>query len=297
MLQMNISSNETLESLVTWESPLKPVVFIIPCLMLYLAIWIGVLINKYLFTLEPVHLVSINCLCDYVITIFMDLVIRILEYLEHQDTLCSVAYFLENWSKVMIFQSFSLMELDRFLALFWNMLYYERVTSERTMIFIIIMKCSTLILLIIDALASDVTFCSLHVCPFNEVGFHAIVTSQTVYILTTAAVCIYVFEKARKHQNLVVPVFIVGQQQHEVESPQSNIAKLTKIGLKVNILSLIQLVPEFPRVIVTIFLHVHNYPCDDSMIVVKFLHVTSLISTITVPILIAKKLYHYTFET
>ena len=90
----------------------------------------------------------------------------------------------------------------------------------------------------------------------------------------------------------MAPVFVVGQNENQVqvETPQSNIAKLTKIGLKVNILSLIQLVPECPRLVATIFFYASDSHDD---VIVKILHVLTLISLILAPLLINRRLNHY----
>ena len=299
---MNFSvnlNNET--SKVSGESERKPAIFFTALLVVYLSSSVGKLIKKYLFHLEPVHLISINCLCDYLITVIMELLIRLVEYFGFFGSFCSVMYFLENLSNVIIFQSFCLMELDRFLALYWNLLYYERVTNQRTFNFILMVKFNSLLVFSAYFWFTDLFHCYVP-CYFVEIkSFYPIVISQSLYITSTIAVCIYVFNMARKHQNDVVPVFIVGQNQNEpeVETPQSNIAKLTKIGLKVNILSLIQLIPECPRVIVSVFFYVHNYSCDDDSddnILVYVLHVLSLISAILVPILINRKLNHYSLN-
>ena len=297
---MNLSvnlNNET--SQVSGESERKPAIFLTTLLVVYLSSSVGKLIQKYYFNLEPVHLISINCLCDYLITVIMELLIRVVEYFGFFGSFCSVMYFLENLSNVIIFQSFCLMELDRFLALYWNLLYYERVTNQRAFNFIIMVKLGTFFMFWIYFWTYDLFFCSFPVCSFVEMrSFYPIVISQTFYIVITISVCVYVFEISRKHQNAVVPIFIVGQNQNqpEVESPQSNIAKLAKIGVKVNIISLIQLVPECPRVLASVFFHFHNYSCDDDTAdnnAIKIVLLGSFISTMLVPILIYKKLDHY----
>ena len=192
----------------------------------------------------------------------------------------------------MIFQGFSLMELDRFLALYWNMLYYERVTNQRTFNFILMVKFVTMSMFFMYFWASDM-FYSHFPCQFIiSQSFIPVIISQTFYIASTIFVCIYVFKIARKQENAVAPVFVIGQDQNQaqVETPQSNIAKLTKIGLKVNILSLIQLVPECPRLLALIAFYASDSHDD---VIVKILHVLTLISLILAPILINRRLNHY----
>ena len=302
-MKYNHSDNASMTAPDLTENGDRPVffMFIIPFLIVYLSIWIGKLVWKYFFNSEPVHIVSINCLIDYLLTDLMVFLIRINNYFDVDGFFCAVVEFLSDWSKVVTYQGFSLMELDRFLALYWNLLYYERVTNQRTFNFILMVKFSSLLVFSAYFWFTDLFHCHVP-CYFVEIkSFYPIVISQSLYIASTIVVCIYVFNMARKHQNDVVPVFIVGQNQNEpeVETPQSNIAKLTKIGLKVNILSLIQLIPECPRVIVSVFFYVHNYSCDDDSddnILVYVLHVLSLISAILVPILINRKLNHYSLN-
>ena len=90
----------------------------------------------------------------------------------------------------------------------------------------------------------------------------------------------------------MAPVFVIGQDQNQAqaETPQSNIAKLTKIGFKVNIPSLIQLGPECSRLLAGIFFYASDSYND---IIVKLIHFLTLISVILVPILINRKLNHY----
>ena len=96
----------------------KPILFlfIIPFFVIYFSAWIGKLLYKYFFNLEPVHLVSINCVCDYLFTNLMAFLIQINYYMGIQGYYCPLVEFISGWSSVMIFQGFSLMELDRFLA-------------------------------------------------------------------------------------------------------------------------------------------------------------------------------------
>ena len=153
-------------------------------------------------------------------------------------------------------------------------------------------KFVTMLLFFMYFWASDL-FYSHFPCQFIiSENFIPVIISQTFYIASTIFVCIYVFNIARKQENAVAPVFVIGQDQNQagVETPQSSIAKLTKIGLKVNILSLIQLVPECPRLLALIAFYASD---SHNGVIVKILHVLTLISLILVPILINRRLNHY----
>ena len=266
-------------------------------LILYYSVWIVKLIIKYRYKLEPLHLVSLNCLANNLFGFSVGFLVRLNEHLGYTGKFCSVAHFFHNWSKVTISQSFCLMEIERFLALHWNLLYADRVTNQRTCILIGLVKIISLGLFFTDAWDSELYLgCDYSKCHQIEIeSFFMVVTSYTVYFFTTVSVCVYVFLVAKNAQNEVVPIFYVGQEQNEIVTPQSHLAKLAKIGLKVNFLSLIQLIPEFIVNSASVIFEINDFSCLDYQVftVAQLLLIVKFLSCIIVPILLTKKIKHY----
>ena len=120
--------------------------------LLYFAI-IWYLYNKYKDRMEPVHILEINKLVDQVNTmVFLALLHLLGGKLGEESWLCkmiNIFLFASIWS---YYLGFLLTQVDRFLALYWNISYKERVTNNKALVLVTITKIISIILAMIAML-------------------------------------------------------------------------------------------------------------------------------------------------
>ena len=278
-----------------------------PILIVYLSAWIGNFINKFWGKFHPVHIFSTNILFDYLLVMIINLLTHSGEiFFGKNDSFCFWFDFLFNWAKFSLNVGLWCPEINRFLALFWNLEYEERMTVRRAWFIIATIKTITFFLHLLYTWIFGLFFqCQSSRCPHLETKyFYPIVTSLIFSFTITFCVSLYVFNVARKQQNAVAPTNMLNQQQNQQNQQQnqqqttgtlSTIAKLSKIGVKVNIISICQSLTSIPVLCFLIILRFSNLSCDndDVLFVVQIVLVSSLVSFILVPIFINRKLKLY----
>ena len=270
-------------------------VFVHSFLIGYFIIWLIKLIYKYSGKLEPLHIFLINCLVDYILAMLVNIAIHVEKRFFNNIYSCAALDFLRFVSNISILLSFIAPEVNRFLALYWNLHYNERVNNTRAFIAVCLMKISAFILqLIISSLDGSLLECPSVPYPFLRLkDSYLLLIFRLTFILVTISTSFYVFHVARKLQNTVIPINLDPQNSEEPETLESYLVKMTKIGVKVNLLSLSQMTAIIPNLIgQIILLSVSSY--SQSLInSMKLLLVINGIWILFIPILIAKKLRHY----
>ena len=284
--------NET--SCYTQESLIKGVADVF--LVGYFSVWMIKLSYDYYGQMEPIHIFLLNSLNDYLITILINFLIEFDGLFINNDYSCAILNFLTSWANLTLLIDFSAAEINRFLALYWNLLFNERVNNRRASYVVAIIKIFTFLI----PLTSSVFYGSLLYCPDTQITWlrlrdsYILLLFRVVYILVTILISLYVLQVARKHQNVVVPINLDPQDnQGYQETPESNLLKLTKIGLKINLLSLVQMACTIPSLVTQILL-LSSSECNQMVTVtIKILMLMNGIYILSVPILVSKKLKHF----
>ena len=147
--------------------------------------------------------------------------------------------FLSEWSTVSLLLGFCAPEVNRFLALYWNLEYNERVKNGKAVYSIVCIKMFALATNLLDGIVTG----SMLECPSVPYEFqrlrssHPILMCRVVYIMVTISIATYVFQVAKKVENTGFSInsnpqgCIHGQEQQD--TAESNLLRLAKIGLKV----------------------------------------------------------------
>ena len=138
---------------------MKKVFFIVdPILNLLHFSMLAHLLKKYKYKLEPVHIFEINTLVDKCL-LLLNLGLR--HFFGHQlgykSLFCKISTVITFASRLSFYLDICWTQIDRFLALYLNIEYKERVTNNKALVTIIITKVLNLILALI-ALIMDPTW-------------------------------------------------------------------------------------------------------------------------------------------
>ena len=108
---------------------------------------LGHLYKKYKYKLEPVHILELNTLLDECLMIFILALRHFLGgQLGHESWFCKISNIITLATRLSFYLDICWTQIDRFLALYWNIEYKERVTNNKTMVIIIITKLINFIL-------------------------------------------------------------------------------------------------------------------------------------------------------
>lgn len=265
-------------------------------LIAYFLSWLVALIYKYYDKLEPIHIFLLNCLVDYTIAMLVNIGIHVENKFINNIYSCAVMDFLRFWANISILLGFCAPEINRFLALYWNLLYNERVNNTRAIVVVVLTKFSAFCLQLISSLFEE----SFLECPNVPYPFlrlkdsYLLLFVRLTYILVTVSTSAYVFHVAKKVKNSVIPINLNPQETEEPqETLDSYLVKMTKIGVKVNILSLSMMAGSIPNLIGQIVLLGVSTYSHSLIVAMQLLLVISGIVILCVPILISQKLRHF----
>ena len=109
---------------------------------------LGHLYKKYKYKLEPVHILELNTLLDECLMIF---ILALRHFLggqlgQQESWFCKISNIITFATRLSFYLDICWTQIDRFLALYWNIEYKERVTNNKTMVIIIITKLINLVL-------------------------------------------------------------------------------------------------------------------------------------------------------
>ena len=172
------------------------------------------LTNKHWHQLEPVHRFELNALLDYCLLMMSQAIQQNEQYLNCHFGLkifCLVNQILQKWSNFCLFADIILCQVDRFLALYWNAEYKERLEDNTSKIVIGVIK------LVIAVLAFGCVLfdpSSFSCTPDVRFACHYFVKKALFYraipmlmsLLTIVGVSLYVLSVVLKHQRTVAPV-------------------------------------------------------------------------------------------
>ena len=187
-----------------------------PVIILALVSSLCWLFSRYKHNLEPVHLLELNTLLDLNIQMF----VKGFDNFDHlflndKETICVGVHIVKLWARQSFLLDFSACQLDKFLALKWNIGYKEKVTNSLTLKVLSMIKVlAFLISIIISIIDPDFFMCSeskMFICShYKPSNFFWITIPTFLCIFITFAVGVYVFRIAKKFSNTrVQPINVV----------------------------------------------------------------------------------------
>ena len=232
---------------------------VIICLLVYKIFWLRKCIRKCCGKFEPGHIFLINILCDNILHLVAAFIMNLVrnENLFEQNVCKRVFTFFLFFECLRLSSPFA-SEIDRSLALYWNLLYKERVTNQIAIVIIFANKSIVILLQSIYFLKyNDFSCPTLNRMALNaESNFPIFILLELTYGLVTIASCSYVFHVAKKSQNIVIPINLnpnIENQENE-ESKENYLLKMSKIGVKVNKISILQLTATVPVFLAQIYI-------------------------------------------
>ena len=116
------------------------------------------LLKKYKYKMEPVHIFEINTLVDKCLMLFNLGLRHILGHqLGYESMFCKISTIITFTARLSFYLDICWTQIDRFLALYWNIEYKDRVTNNKALVIITITKVLNLIMALI-ALIMDPTW-------------------------------------------------------------------------------------------------------------------------------------------
>ena len=171
------------------------------------------LLKKYKYKLEPVHIFEINTLVDKCLMLFNLGLRHILGHqLGYESMFCKISTIITFTARLSFYLDICWTQIDRFLALYWNIEYKERVTNNKALATITITKVVNLILALI-ALIMDPTWfecqndCQSYQCTVYKKNNALYFTFSTILALATVImVSLYSVKLILKIHSEVSPV-------------------------------------------------------------------------------------------
>ena len=102
--------------------------------------------------MEPGHIFLINLMVDNALILLGTLFIQLNVLLFGNPLICTFLHFLDTWLNLGRLLGFLLSELNRFLSLYWNIHYKNRVTNDTAKLAIFALKSLSLVITLIYAL-------------------------------------------------------------------------------------------------------------------------------------------------
>ena len=172
--------------------------YIEPLVGFYYLFFIEKIFRKHRYSLEPVHLLVINIMMDVCLDSFAKSVENILFIFipESRISFCKYTYFFRYYCAFCFYTDLILEQVDRFLALFWNVKYKTRVTYGKTVKTIRLSKLVLISLaLLVISLDEEATRCDYHdrtwACRYlrkNNIFYYTIPMFITVFIIIMVSV-------------------------------------------------------------------------------------------------------------
>ena len=287
--------NEEYTTSAAEEDQPTPIFLVIePLLMAYQLFWIVKSVRKCWGNMEPGHIFLINLLIANLLVVLghYPTHISMRRWFSEITPLCKYLYAISTLFDCYRFASATIPEINRSLALYWNLLYKDRVTNERAFMVIGICKMTLIVHQLIYFLFFSNQFCpDIEILVLNEKSKVSLVfLLECLYCIVTICSCSYVFHVAKKIQNVVVPINIEPSQNEEnQETEESHLLKMTKLGIKVNMLSGFQLGATLTIFLAQIFMP-ENRTELAYKITIAIVPIFNLINLIVGPVLIYKKL-------
>ena len=300
--------NQNIKSFIALDSILN---------LIYISI-IFHLFKTYRNRMEPVHILEINTVVDQFIIIGSLALSHIIGSRLGDDSwvckMISVVSFAARWS---FYLGICWTQVDRFLTLYWNISYKERVTNNKALDLIIITKVLSLILSLIALLMDPAWFAcqgeTAYQCTVykrnNALFFTFPMTLVFIIVLIVSSYSMRLILKTSFEISPVVnlnyaprnckPVNTISRtvetvqpgETHFQQSPNTTILDKSKVILVNNIFTLCILLMTVPNYVMNLIVYLEDKVCDkDLMMYGKIFGRISLISIICRPFFIVKKL-------
>ena len=188
---------------------------LVPILVVLYSLVFAKIYKRHKYKLEPVHIFEMKCYIDlYILGIFGDFGFGSLKkYFLDNATLCFIINGVEIISRFSLHADTIVANIDRFLTLYWNAEYKERVDNDKAFSVLFSVKLIVIILSIIlcvnypNLLNCSLEDCAPPACSSMKQNYFYIASLPGCFtLLSIVVVTIYVVRVVLKHQSQVTPV-------------------------------------------------------------------------------------------
>ena len=165
--------------------------------------------NKHSHSMEPLHVYELNNLCNWALLALFNIFTVFDVFFDKSELFCSIVHFGLYYVIFSFYVGIIITQIDRFLALYWNVKYTTRVTKDdalktvgisKAVLFIITLVVVNLDGQILECFSSTFFGCRM-LKSFMWVNFPMFFT-----LITVIVVSIYVLHTIKKHAMKVAPV-------------------------------------------------------------------------------------------
>ena len=160
--------------------------------------------------LEPIHVYEFNILIDMTVWFFTFFLGNWESNFKDWAPYCVLVNFIDTSARLSGYADISVAQVDRFLTLYWNSEYKERVTTHSAIITTVIVKMMVMVsTLLIYSVDPDVLKCApdiLPICAYiRKNNFYWVTLPLCSSYLVVFIVTVYVLKIIIKQENMVVP--------------------------------------------------------------------------------------------
>ena len=184
--------------------------YVIPVLVILHVLVIFKLFMKHRHHMEPIHIYEFNILTDMTVWFSTFFLGNFESNFKDWAPYCVLVNFVDTSARISGYADISVSQVDRFLALYWNSEYKERVTTSSAIATTVIVKILVMICtLVIYSVDPDILKCApdiLPICAYiRKNNFYWVTLPMCSSYLVVLIVTVYVIKIIIKQENIVVP--------------------------------------------------------------------------------------------
>ena len=201
----SLSQNQTVSN-----GEARPSFYVNPVLISLYVFVIVKLFIKHRHHLEPIHVYEFNILTDMTVWFFTFFLGNFESNFQGWAPYCVLVNFIDTSARLSGYADISVSQVDRFLALYWNSEYKERVTPHSAFVTTVMVKVMVMVsTLLIYSVDPDVLKCApdtLPICAYiRKNNFYWVTLPMCSSYLVVFIVTVYVVKIIIKQENMIVP--------------------------------------------------------------------------------------------
>ena len=201
----SLSQNQTVSN-----GEARPSFYVNPILICLYVFVIVKLFIRHRHHLEPIHVYEFNILTDMTVWFITFFLGNFESNFKDWAPYCVLVNFIDTSARLSGYADISVAQVDRFLALYWNSEYKERVTTHSAIITTVMVKMMVMVsTLLIYSVDPDVLKCApdtLPICAYiRKNNFYWVTLPLCSSYLVVFIVTVYVLKIIIKQENMVVP--------------------------------------------------------------------------------------------
>ena len=218
---MNNSTKSEIDSV-------QPLTYNILAHSLHALLYAGVIqriYSKYKHSLEPIHVFELNNLSNWSLMAVSNILTTFDIFFLDSDVFCPIVHFFLYFIRFSFYVGIILTQIDRFLALYWNVKYKSRVTKDDALKTVFISKVVLFIITFLvmkwDGTSLECFSSTFFSCRMLKGNMMLINLPMFVTLVVVIAVSFYVLACILKQKNKVVPTVNLNTISRNVEEDLS----------------------------------------------------------------------------